>query len=59
MRNQDANAGNIMTYILTWGLGALKIMCWMMSGEVIQIVQPFDHLIKLSPHVLNHVKQQI
>jgi hypothetical protein len=47
-----------MTYLLTWGLGALKITCWMMSGEVIQPVQPFDHLIKVSPPVLNHVIQQ-
>ena len=47
-----------MTYLLTWGLGALKITCWMMSSEVIQPVQPFDHLIKVSPPLLNHIIQQ-
>jgi hypothetical protein len=30
-----------------------------MSGEVIQPMQQFDLLIKVSPHVLNHIIQQI
>jgi hypothetical protein len=47
-----------MTYLLTWGPGALEIR-WVMSGEVIQPVQPYvHHFIKVSPPVLNHAIQQ-
>jgi hypothetical protein len=50
--------GTKMTYLLTWGLGALKITCWMMSGEVMRLMKPFNRLIKVSPPVLNHITQQ-
>ena len=59
MRNEDENVMNQFNYLLTQGLVSLKITFWMISGEFIQLVQPFYHLIKVSPLVLNHIIQQL
>ena len=58
MSNQDANArkqDDLPTYL---GLEAHGDQMLWMSGEIVQPVQPLDHLIKVSPPVLNYIIQQ-
>jgi hypothetical protein len=51
----QGNQDDLPTYLGPWGPEDQVIV---MSGEVIQPVQPIDHLIKVSPPVLDYVKQQ-
>jgi hypothetical protein len=55
MNMQCKNANDLPTHL---GPEAVEVKTLKMSGEIVQPMQPTDHLIKVSPHVLNYVIQQ-
>jgi hypothetical protein len=49
----QGNQDDPPAYLGPWSLGPK------MSGEVVQLVKPTNRLIKIFPHVINHVIQKI
>jgi hypothetical protein len=58
----NANARKQMTYLLTWGLRPIEIKCQVMSGEIVQPVQPpAQHLTQVFPLclIIKYIKDKL